>query len=202
MGDINIHLDKPSDAHTVKFQHVLSEFGLSQQVQSPTHRHGHLLDVLITRSDVNVRSLRVDPPMMSDQATIVAELDLPLHQNFSATRCARRCWRSFNLEDFVEDVEQSPLVQSPPSDITELFALYDSTLRSILDKHAPYTTVRHRASVSALRSAMVQRRLSSREGKHTTSRKDIPLHSYTRITLRLAASFRAAFHVVLDRNNQ
>ncbi|HSN22814.1 MAG TPA: endonuclease/exonuclease/phosphatase family protein [Methylomicrobium sp.] len=151
MGDINIHLDKPSDAHTVKFQSVLSVFGLSQQVQSPTHQHGHLLDVLITRSDVNVRSLRVDPPMMSDHSTIVAELDLPLRQNFSVTRVARRCWRSFNLEDFVQDVDLSPLTQSPPSDITELFALYDTTLRSILDKHAPYRTVRVRDSVSAAR---------------------------------------------------
>ena len=57
----------------------------------------------------------------------------------------------FTIDDFILDVEQSPLAQLPHSDVAELFAMYDATLRSILDKHAPYKAVRLRALMSAAR---------------------------------------------------
>jgi hypothetical protein len=68
-GDIIIHLDILTDHHTIKFNHILTVFGLTQHVQSPTHRCGHLLDVLITRSDVTTRSVHVDQPMSDSPIT-------------------------------------------------------------------------------------------------------------------------------------
>ena len=106
---------------------------------------------LITRSDVDIRSVQVDPPMISDHSAIVAEFDLPLRRSPGVVHRVCRCWRSFSFDDFVRDVAQSPLVQSPPSDVAELFALYDTTLRSAIDKHVPFKVTRMRASESSAR---------------------------------------------------
>jgi len=54
----------------------------------------------------------------------------------TATRCARS-WRSFDLDAFLQDLSQSVLVLSPPSDPDELFTEYQRTLTSLLDQHAP-----------------------------------------------------------------
>jgi len=78
---------------------------------------------------------------MSDHSTITAEVNLAVRQRIKRVRRVKRCWRTFNAEEFIQDIEQSSLVQHPPSDVNELFALYDKTLydktlRSALDEHA------------------------------------------------------------------
>jgi len=113
VGDINLHLDRADDVHTVKFQHVMSIFGLTQHIHSPKHRDGHTLDVLITRSDVVMQSVRVDPPLLSDHSAVIAIFDLPFKQDPSVARCVRRCWRSFDVDGFMHDIDQSSLIQSP-----------------------------------------------------------------------------------------
>ena len=151
LGDLNIHLDIPTNPHTITFNHTMSDFGLTQHINCSTHNGGHLLDVFITRCDVTMRSMVVDPPSLSDHSFIVAEVNLPTRTPPDATRCLRRQWRSFNIDDFIGDIEQSSLVQSPPSDVAEMFMSYDTTLRSILDKHAPFKAVRLRSSGSSVR---------------------------------------------------
>ena len=133
----------------MKLQQVMSIFGLTQHINSPTHRDGHTLDVLITRSDVVMQSVRVDPPLLSDHSAVIAIFDLPFKQDPSVARCVRRCWRSFDVDVFMHDIDQSSLIQSPPSDVVDLFASYDTTLRSILDKHAPYKALQLRAKASS-----------------------------------------------------
>ncbi|CAC5398576.1 unnamed protein product [Mytilus coruscus] len=48
-GDLNFHLDDPTDNDAHKFLETLEEHGLSQHVAGKTHVHGHNLDVVITR---------------------------------------------------------------------------------------------------------------------------------------------------------
>jgi hypothetical protein len=88
---------------------------------------------------------------MSDHSTIVAELDLALRHRIELIRRVRRCWRSFSTEEFIQDMEKSPLVQNPPSDVNELFTLFDETLRSVLDKHDPLKVFKLRALSSSAR---------------------------------------------------
>jgi len=54
----------------------------------------------------------------------------------------QRAWRLFYYDDFNSDLCQSALLCSPASDVDELVAAYDDTLRSLLDAHAPYRIVR------------------------------------------------------------
>jgi len=60
-------------------------------------------------------------------------------------RVSRRRSRSFDIADFIDDLQRSYLVLEPPSDVAELFDstpvdLYDKTLAELglLDKHAPW----------------------------------------------------------------
>ena len=64
--------------------------------------------------------------------------------NISAPRYSlRRSWRSFDYSAFENDLISSTLINDTPLDINELFSAYDDTLRSLLDKHAPFRRVRH-----------------------------------------------------------
>jgi hypothetical protein len=68
----------------------------------------------------------------------VAALDVLNAAEKSSTRhVLRRRWRSFDVTAFAADLQQSRLVAATPTDVDELFNCYDSTLRSLLDKHAP-----------------------------------------------------------------
>jgi len=64
---------------------------------------------------------------MSDHSTITAEVNLAVSQRIERVRHVKRCWRTFNAEEFIQDTERSSLVQHPPSDVHELFVLYDKT---------------------------------------------------------------------------
>jgi hypothetical protein len=150
-GDINIHLDETTDLKTINLFEILDSHGLVQHVTGATHRAGHCLDVLITRRELCVRSVVVDPPTFSDHSAIVAQVDLQVPQDQTTERRSQRCWRQFNLDRFIEDLEQSSLVResTEDDDVNDLFDRYDYTLRSLLDVHAPTRTVWVRAARSA-----------------------------------------------------
>ena len=66
-GDINIHCDVTSDRHTIQLNDILSMFDLIQVIDSPTHRVGHTLDVIITRSkEINITGVQVSDISLSD----------------------------------------------------------------------------------------------------------------------------------------
>ena len=92
-GDVNIHLDDAANPATSKFMDILDSYGLAQHVTGATHHAGHCLDFLITRQELCVRSVIVDPPAssVSDHSTIVAQLDLQVPQDHSTVVRLKRC---------------------------------------------------------------------------------------------------------------
>jgi len=83
--------------------------------------------------------LPVDPPLLSDRSFVVlvcsclASPDAPL----STSKRYVRNWRTLDVDAFVSDLQTSDLVVSPPDDVVAAFECYDTTLRTLLDKHAP-----------------------------------------------------------------
>ena len=59
VGDLNIHLDNPSDPGTAALNAVLGNLSLEQLVNVPTHRRGHTLDWLIANRATDVLDLTV-----------------------------------------------------------------------------------------------------------------------------------------------
>ena len=64
IGDFNIHVDVADDPAAVKFQSVLTTFGYTQHVKQPTHRDGHVLDLILTNSDMSIQVQPIDPPLL------------------------------------------------------------------------------------------------------------------------------------------
>ena len=62
VGDFNIDVGDTTDTGAGKLHEILTTYGLSQHIRSSTHRHGHTLDLLITRDDQAVNVLPTDPP--------------------------------------------------------------------------------------------------------------------------------------------
>ena len=59
-GDLNIHIDDNDDVYVTRLNELLQTFDLVQHVREPTHAAGHILDVVISRSDTVVQQrLRV-----------------------------------------------------------------------------------------------------------------------------------------------
>jgi hypothetical protein len=65
-GDFNYHVDCLSDPSARNFVHLFESYGLQQYVTSPTHMHGHTLDLVIARvannfiDDVSTGSFSID----------------------------------------------------------------------------------------------------------------------------------------------
>lgn len=53
VGDFNIHTDILDYPDAIKFSDLMESFSLQQHVSGPTHIHGHMLDLIITRQTDN-----------------------------------------------------------------------------------------------------------------------------------------------------
>ena len=119
----NLHLDDVNNPHTVHFNKILEQFCLVQHVHSITHLRGHTLDVVISRLEHPVRSVHVEPPVLSDHAFIVADIDLKIVHDQPKSVVRRRQWRKVDFDALREDLHQSSLLIDPPSSVAELFAV-------------------------------------------------------------------------------
>ena len=55
-GDLNFHLDNPAELDVRRFSETLADRGMTQLVKFPTHRGGHILDVVIVRETGSIIS--------------------------------------------------------------------------------------------------------------------------------------------------
>ena len=80
-GDFNIHVDTSSN-DSIKFQNCLESCNITQNVQTATHLHGHILDLVLTPTDASVISNVRVAEFISDHALV-------LSTNLSATPVTR-----------------------------------------------------------------------------------------------------------------
>ena len=184
-GDLNIHLDNCRSQYAKKFSELISSYGLAQLVTVPTHRLGHLLDVVLcSHKVIDTHSVVVNRPDVS----IFPSCDhFPITFQFGG-RCGGfsdkkktivfRNIKKICMEDFRSDLE-SELITTNSADFENVIALYDSKCIEVLDKHAPVLTkeIRDRKSApwfdgeyKCLRSL---RRKAEKKRKQTNSSKDI-----------------------------
>ena len=50
VGDFNYHVDDISDSEACSFTNLIDSFGFIQHVSDSTHRSGHTLDLMLSRS--------------------------------------------------------------------------------------------------------------------------------------------------------
>ena len=71
IGDINFHFDDPNDHYARRFANILGYFDLKQHVRGITHKDGHTLHLVITKSDDSlIKNIRVCDSAISDHRAI------------------------------------------------------------------------------------------------------------------------------------
>ena len=136
LGDVNFHLEDTSASQTREFLELLDVFNLKQLVNKPTHRLGHTLDCIITEESVDlVEDISVHAPWISDHSLVAFTLSLP-KPVLSSKHITTRNWKSLDLDKFKLDITNSDVGNSSNS-VAECAYHYDSTLRALIDAHAP-----------------------------------------------------------------
>ena len=141
LGDINVHYDNPDSYDTKHICSSLSHHNMTQHISEPTQQAGHILDWIMSRQHANpatgnslILSTSLTSALPSDHSAILCSLDIspPTRTKHTVTR---RNLKSINLDTFSSDA--SRLLSEKSQNLTEHF---DTTLRHLLDTHAPATT--------------------------------------------------------------
>ncbi|KXJ18376.1 RNA-directed DNA polymerase from mobile element jockey [Exaiptasia diaphana] len=140
-GDFNVHVDDKNDNSSKKFLDLLDCFSLHCiDTTSPTHKKGHALDLLITRTDdVFLRNFFIHDPVLSDHFAVHCSLSAVKPICKSRTVSYRKIC-SIDLDAFRHDIAESLLCKSPATELSALCHQYDAVLAEILNKHAPLRT--------------------------------------------------------------
>ena len=142
-GDFNFHIERP-DANAMKFLDILDAGGFDQNVRGITHKHGHTLDLIITRQGDLIKT---DPPKIvngcfdiSDHLPITCDVYIqkppPTKKEIS-----HRNLRNIDIEAWHNDLKKAlsnPV--SPINDVNIACGHFNQTLLHTMDKHAPIRT--------------------------------------------------------------
>ena len=142
---MNIKYDDESEARPLL--QLLESFNLVQHVKDATHTAGHILDFVISHKDCALSSPVVVQPMsIPDHHVVRYAIDVNRPPKKS-TQIVKRNYRSFDVDVFNPDVLSTCLTLStaaPISNVNELVASYNLSVKCVIDKHVPerLTTMR------------------------------------------------------------
>ena len=142
VGDINIRLERASDANTIAFGDLIASYGLTQLVSSITHDEGGTLGVVCIRDDQPLPSIDVLDIGLYDHRLLCWKSCLPRPSPIYVTS-TKRSWRPFNHEAFQDGLLTLALcnqLQWSQLDGESLVHLYDVTIASLLDEQIPATS--------------------------------------------------------------
>ena len=138
MGDLNIHIDNTTNADARRLINSVNATGMVLHVREPTHRKGHMLDVLMTRSTDEhlVRNVTITDMGLSDHFAVNVNINI-VQRRTGLMKIRYRKTRAIDTVFFRRDI---PLFSSNDLDalnVEELVDQYDKLLVSLVDSHAP-----------------------------------------------------------------
>ena len=135
LGDFNVHDDCKTDPETTDLQSLFDCFDLVQHVDGATHKYGHTLDLVVSRtSDNMVQSCEVGS-FVGDHNTIYITMNW-CKPHLIRKEISFRKIRSINADSFAKDIESSNMARSLPDDVDEIVSCYSRVLQELLEKHA------------------------------------------------------------------
>ena len=139
-GDFNVHMDNLNKPETNKFITSISSVGLHQFVQSPTHRLGHTLDLVLARPEDNlVSDCIVHDISMSDHYAVHFTLNRSKPcppKSFSKTRNFQHIDMEALSAAFSDKLKPLLLLHN----VNDQAQLFGDTVTTILDDFAPVRT--------------------------------------------------------------
>ena len=140
IGDFNFHMDDTADRYAAQFGSLLELLNLKQHVAVPTHRSGHILDLVISRKDaeaLKVNELVVIEQLISDHKANCFQLNLQKPLNERKSVVSRRL-TNFDFEAFNKMIISSGLLADVSDLSLELMVdRCDNVLRYTMDILAP-----------------------------------------------------------------
>ena len=188
-GDLNFHLDKPSHPDTLHLNCLLEEYNLIQKIEEPTHSAGHTLDIFVIREDCDIiTSYNISHAGLCNDDGKVINDHYAVHWSLSIIKLVPeikeisfRNIKGIDYESMLFDISQSEL--SHISCTTELSAdqlvtLYNHTLLTILNKHAPLITksVRSRSNTEWYTNDMQVAKREKRQAERLWRRTGLTIH--------------------------
>ena len=55
MGDFNMHIEDITNPENLIFNHTMEALGLSQQVRTPLHKQGNILDLIYIENNSQIK---------------------------------------------------------------------------------------------------------------------------------------------------
>ncbi|WP_374211094.1 endonuclease/exonuclease/phosphatase family protein, partial [Thiolapillus sp.] len=177
LGDFNFHYDDSSDGQVSRLKTLLSDHSLTQLVNVPTHKCGHILDWVVVHTESTCLSFEGvrDCPDLSDHKAVVCTLAVakpsPRRRLVTSRNIKAICPSDFQCD--VRALVEAASQQCSDSDLVHLVDVYNDGLRRLLDRHAPSVTRRVRDRPSApwmteeIREARRRRRQAERRWRET-----------------------------------
>ena len=137
VGDFNLHLGLPNATGVKEFTHLLAENHLVQHVTKHTHRAGHTLDLIITRSDSSlVSATDVFNSSISDHSSVIFNLETakPSHVK---QREQVQDFRRMDQECFEADLSMARREINLKPDTNYLLLAYTKAVSNTINKYAP-----------------------------------------------------------------
>ena len=111
-GYFNFHMDDKADWDTTRFGELLDLFNLKQHACVPTHKCGHILDLVITRNEtesaLGLKNVTVMEQFISDHKAVCVNLNLqkPLNERMTVVS---RILKGFDFDAFNDMIGLSGL---------------------------------------------------------------------------------------------
>ena len=76
LGDFNIHVDDPQCSEVRQILDLFDSANITQHVTRATHKHGHTLDLVLTRSEEAgfIKTVQVVDPVISDHSMVLLDV--------------------------------------------------------------------------------------------------------------------------------
>jgi len=130
--------DDNQDYYANQFLDLLQTFSLKQYIDKPTHKDGHTLDLVITKSDSNlVSDFHVSVPWISDHSIIQFKLTVE-KPSFIRKTISFHKWKSMDVDQFKQGISDANLLAH--DSVSSLTKNYNQTMRELVEKYAPLIT--------------------------------------------------------------
>ena len=209
-GDFNLHVDEP-DSTIIRFLNLLEMFNLQQLITFPTHEAGHILDLFITRDNYvhNVSNFLASLVTSSDHMAVSCDIAIPTTTRPAYTTKRLRLFKNFSASAFTKDLLESGLNYLSDVELDLHTNAFMSTVKSILDRHAPWKTVKCSVKVNQpffTRELRAQKRLKSRfESKWRKNKTTENWINYKRevkhFTVMLRDARRSYYRTLIDKQS-
>ena len=135
-GDYNVHINKPEESETRKFNNIVESANLKQYVSGKTHTKGNTLDLVMTENNSAIIKNCVVDEFLSDHAMIVVDLDLRKPPK-SKKLIRFRKNKDVDLEKLNAEIEENLSGIGNTDNLSELVDKFNQALSDAYDKQAP-----------------------------------------------------------------